>query len=110
MNGQDGLGLPILDSRMQLCESLQLLLSCMSDINADRVVSISASQSLRATSASDAAGGAISTGLPRLDEAICPASEGEFSGLASDSVSTGIPRGQVAEVFGPPGVGKSSLA
>ncbi|OJJ41884.1 hypothetical protein ASPWEDRAFT_290969 [Aspergillus wentii DTO 134E9] len=74
-----------------------------------RVVSISASQSLHASSAS-ADAGAISTGLPRLDEAICPTSLDEFPGLISDPSSTGLPRGQITEVFGPPGVGKTSLA
>ncbi|EAU32890.1 conserved hypothetical protein [Aspergillus terreus NIH2624] len=72
-----------------------------------RVVSFPASQSLHASTASTP--GAISTGIPRLDEAICPRSTDE---TASDSVpaTKGIPRGHVTEVFGPPGVGKTSLA
>ncbi|KAJ6096898.1 hypothetical protein N7486_007644 [Penicillium sp. IBT 16267x] len=64
------------------------------------VVSISASQSL---SASEFSREPIPTGLARLDQAL-------------DSVSVdpgrpgGILRGQVTEVFGPPGVGKTALA
>ncbi|KAL5356798.1 P-loop containing nucleoside triphosphate hydrolase protein [Aspergillus floccosus] len=73
-----------------------------------RVISFPASQSLHASTASTL--GAISTGIPRLDEAICPGSADETA--ASDSVpaTKGIPRGHVTEVFGPPGVGKTFLA
>lgn len=61
-------------------------------LRADRVFSISASQLLQASAT------AIRTGLSQLDEAVGPAQ------------CKGIPRGRVAEVFGPPGVGKTSLA
>ncbi|KAJ5095041.1 hypothetical protein N7532_007332 [Penicillium argentinense] len=60
------------------------------------VISISASQSLNASAT---AAPPISTGLTRLDEAL------------DDSLERGgILRGQVTEVFGPPGAGKTSLA
>ncbi|KAL2867190.1 uncharacterized protein BJX67DRAFT_107494 [Aspergillus lucknowensis] len=68
------------------------------------VVSFPASQSLQASAPLRA--DAVSTGLARLDDAICPRSreaEGDF-------VSQGIPQGHVTEIFGPPGVGKTSLA
>ncbi|PLB46115.1 hypothetical protein P170DRAFT_467259 [Aspergillus steynii IBT 23096] len=72
-----------------------------------RVVSFPASQSLHASTAS--ATTAISTGLARLDEALCPSSLDDFSGVAHQEAK-GIPGGHVTEVFGPPGVGKTSLA
>ncbi|KAL2811679.1 P-loop containing nucleoside triphosphate hydrolase protein [Aspergillus granulosus] len=67
------------------------------------VVSFPASQPLQASTALRL--GAVSTGLPRLDDAICPLSSEE-----QGEVSRGIPQGHVTEVFGPPGVGKTSLA
>ncbi|KAL4818433.1 P-loop containing nucleoside triphosphate hydrolase protein [Aspergillus spinulosporus] len=68
------------------------------------VVSISASQSLQASAALSV--GAISTGLTQLDAAISPL-PAEQDGATE---TRGIPQGQVTEVFGPPGVGKTSLA
>lgn len=77
---------------------------------ADRVVPISASQSLYAsTTTASVNPGAIPTGLPRLDEALCPASV-EVPGLTSTPSPKGLCCGQVTEVYGPPGVGKTSLA
>ncbi|KAL2788397.1 P-loop containing nucleoside triphosphate hydrolase protein [Aspergillus keveii] len=67
------------------------------------VLSFPASQSLQASAALRA--GAVPTGLSRLDDAISPLSIDEGEG-----VSQGIPQGHVTEVFGPPGVGKTSLA
>ncbi|KAJ5364832.1 uncharacterized protein N7496_010545 [Penicillium cataractarum] len=64
------------------------------------VISISASQSLNASAAFREP---ISTGLARLDEAL-------DDSPADQRRSGGILRGQVTEVFGPPGVGKTSLA
>ncbi|KAJ5137105.1 hypothetical protein N7448_005659 [Penicillium atrosanguineum] len=61
------------------------------------VVSISASQSLNASASAKLP---ISTGLARLDEALDDLDQGR----------AGILRGQVAEVFGPPGAGKTSFA
>ncbi|KAL5340390.1 P-loop containing nucleoside triphosphate hydrolase protein [Aspergillus crustosus] len=68
------------------------------------VISFPASQSLQASTLLRT--GAISTGLPRLDDAICPPSVEEDD----DVDPRGIPKGHVTEVFGPPGVGKTSLA
>ncbi|KAL4865381.1 hypothetical protein BDV12DRAFT_150510 [Aspergillus spectabilis] len=68
------------------------------------VISFPASQSLQASAALRT--GAISTGLPRLDDAICPPFAEEYD----DVNPRGIPKGHVTEVFGPPGVGKTSLA
>lgn len=59
------------------------------------VLSISASQSLSGSSAPQEP---ISTGVVRLDRALAASPPG------------GLVRGQVTEVYGPPGVGKTSLA
>ncbi|KAL4914105.1 P-loop containing nucleoside triphosphate hydrolase protein [Aspergillus aurantiobrunneus] len=67
------------------------------------VTSFSASQSLQASATLNA--DAISTGLSQLDDAISPPSSED-----GGTNSKGIPLGQVTEVFGPPGVGKTSLA
>ncbi|KAF4216988.1 hypothetical protein CNMCM6805_006541 [Aspergillus fumigatiaffinis] len=74
-----------------------------------RVISFPASQYLHASTASPVPG-AISTGLPRLDQAICPVSSDESSQSSSDATLGGIPCAHVTEVFGPPGVGKTALA
>ncbi|KAH1357595.1 hypothetical protein KXV70_004149 [Aspergillus fumigatus] len=74
-----------------------------------RVISFPASQYLHASTASPVRG-VISTGLPRLDQAISPVSSGETSQSSSDAMLGGIPSGHVTEVFGPPGVGKTALA
>ncbi|KAH3465951.1 hypothetical protein KXV78_008230 [Aspergillus fumigatus] len=74
-----------------------------------RVISFPASQYLHASTASPVRG-VISTGLPRLDQAISPVSSGETSQSSSDAMFGGIPSGHVTEVFGPPGVGKTALA
>ncbi|KAF7716354.1 DNA recombination/repair Rad51-like protein [Penicillium ucsense] len=65
------------------------------------VISISASQSLNASAAVRES---ISTGLPRLNEAL-----DDFS-MDEPRRSGGIVRGHVTEVFGPPGAGKTSFA
>ena len=80
------------------------------------MVPISASQSLYAsTDAVSAPPDAVSTGLPRLDEALCPGSaedgvSSSTGGHSSHSPPKGFCCGQVTEVYGPPGVGKTSLA
>ncbi|KAB8234122.1 uncharacterized protein BDW43DRAFT_63193 [Aspergillus alliaceus] len=73
-----------------------------------RVVSFPASQSLHVSSAS--VNGAISTGIPQLDEAIRPPSPEDVLGRTRCAGTNGIPCGHVTEVFGPPGAGKTSLA
>ncbi|KAL1997622.1 hypothetical protein VTN02DRAFT_1256 [Thermoascus thermophilus] len=92
-----------------------------------RIISLPASQSLRATTASasasasaaasaSAGSGAIPTGLDRLDEALSSrggaprGTQGATWTQSAPHRPKGIPRGQVTEVFGPPGVGKTSLA
>ncbi|RHZ50802.1 uncharacterized protein CDV56_106339 [Aspergillus thermomutatus] len=74
-----------------------------------RVISFPASQYLHASTASPVPG-AISTGLPRLDEAISQVSSDEPSQSSSEARLGGIPCGHVTEVFGPPGAGKTALA
>lgn len=84
----------------------------LSNCEPNRVVSIPASQSLHASTASPSSPSAISTGLSRLDEALCPTSRNALSGLGLKNglQRRGIPCGHVTEIFGPPGVGKTSLA
>ncbi|KUL85408.1 hypothetical protein ZTR_06973 [Talaromyces verruculosus] len=74
-----------------------------------RISSISASQALRASStrlpsASTSVPGSfahfLSTGLDGLDDAISP----------TPGPSSGIPRGSITEIYGPPGVGKTSFS
>lgn len=74
-----------------------------------RVISFPASQYLHASTASPVPG-AISTGLPRLDQAISPVFSDESSQSSNDATLRGIPCGHVTEVFGPPGAGKTALA
>lgn len=49
----------------------------------------------------------ISTGLPRLD-AFLQGRENE--GPSQDALPGGVSRGEVTEIIGPPGVGKTALA
>lgn len=65
------------------------------DINAVPVLSIPASQSLGSLAVPK---DPIRSGMERLDKALANSSPG------------GLLRGQVTEVYGPPGVGKTSLA
>ncbi|KAK2759556.1 hypothetical protein FQN54_003035 [Arachnomyces sp. PD_36] len=66
-----------------------------------RLPAVSAAQALL----SSAANKAISTGLEQLNEALC---QKEISGRSW--APKGVRRGYVTEVFGPPGVGKTTLA
>lgn len=68
-------------------------------IYTDRLPTISASQALQ-NAASRKLG--ISTSLPNLDQA--------FRSSFAMSSSKGLPRGQLTEVYGPPGVGKTAFA
>ncbi|EED20724.1 conserved hypothetical protein [Talaromyces stipitatus ATCC 10500] len=75
-----------------------------------RISSISASQALRASSTqhaspSTSASGTcpLRTGLDGLDDAICA------PGTSRPS-SSGIPRGSITEIYGPPGVGKTAIS
>ncbi|KAG7102206.1 hypothetical protein HYQ44_018016 [Verticillium longisporum] len=60
----------------------------------------------------DATSRYVSTGLPDLDEALGSASaacDDHHRPTAASKRAGGIPRGQVAEIWGPPGVGKTAL-
>ncbi|KKK24996.1 hypothetical protein AOCH_003124 [Aspergillus ochraceoroseus] len=80
------------------------------------VVSFPASQSLWASTTLKT--GTISTGISQLDDAVCtPSTEGDDDGDDDDGDDgdddadcRGIHQGHVTEVYGPPGVGKTSLA
>ena len=65
----------------------------------DRLPTISASEALQNAAARMKG---IPTGVPNLDSALLPEEV--------DGSSRGLPRGQITEVYGPPGVGKTSLA
>ena len=80
-----------------------------------RVQSLTASQCLRdsISSPSGAVGGAISTGLPRLDAALVlprPGQEWPSTGPRATDSDPGLRRGHVTEVWGPSGVGKTTFA
>ncbi|KAL8756144.1 MAG: hypothetical protein Q9184_004586 [Pyrenodesmia sp. 2 TL-2023] len=70
-----------------------------------RLPTISASQALQDNA--DAPQKSISTGLPSLD---CIISGGALSGTASSYPTGGLPCGQVTEVYGPPGAGKTMFS
>lgn len=69
----------------------------------EHIAALAASQSLRAS----AALGALCTGLDPLDGAL--ASPAHLSSRQNPRIK-GIPRAQVTEICGPPGVGKTILA
>lgn len=74
-------------------------------MDVDRLPTVSASQALRNLRSKSPA--SIPTGLPRLDSLL--AGHGSSSeGLQASS--GGLTRGQVTEIHGPPGVGKTLLA
>ncbi|PYH48879.1 uncharacterized protein BP01DRAFT_388716 [Aspergillus saccharolyticus JOP 1030-1] len=75
-----------------------------------RVISFPASQSLHASTESAALGNkTVSTGLPRLDEAVTSPLEDDLQGL-EDFQTKGLPCGHVTEIFGPPSAGKTAIA
>ena len=71
----------------------------------DRLPTFSASQALQSLSSTPRR--PISTGLRRLDAAL----QGrEYDSSSQDELLGGISRGEVTEVYGPPGVGKTAFA
>ncbi|GAE00178.1 conserved hypothetical protein [Paecilomyces variotii No. 5] len=76
----------------------------LSSLENYRVISLPASQSLRTS-----VPGSLPTGLERLDEALVLPALG-ISPSTQSQWPRGIPRGRVTEAFGPPGVGKTTLA
>ncbi|MCJ1414968.1 hypothetical protein MMC32_001298 [Xylographa parallela] len=70
-----------------------------------RLPTVSASEALRSLSTSCSS--AVSTGLPQLDQIL----QGKDpQGLSEDLFTGGLARGQITEVYGPPGVGKTTFA
>ncbi|MCJ1285282.1 hypothetical protein MMC26_004622 [Xylographa opegraphella] len=70
-----------------------------------RLPTVSASEALKSLSASR--GSAVSTGLPQLDQIL----QGkDVQELGQGTLPGGLVRGQITEVYGPPGVGKTTLA
>ena len=93
---------------------LRLLLVCplrcslsdlfLADVR-DRLATLSASEALqRLTSGSSKS---ISTGLSRVDALL---QNREIRSSSQDNLNGGLARGHVTEVYGPPGVGKSTFA
>ncbi|RFU35812.1 hypothetical protein B7463_g535, partial [Scytalidium lignicola] len=85
------------------------LSSIKTDLRTDRLPAVSAAQALEELNSPSKR--CISTGLPSLDSALqgrdVPSSEGD---KAKDvSVSGGVSKGKVTDVFGPPGVGKTAF-
>jgi hypothetical protein len=78
----------------------------------DRLPTVSASTALHKLR--DAAPHAISTGLPRLDvilsgQRAVNSSSGTTASRAASRGKGGLVRGQITEVYGPPGVGKTAF-
>jgi RecA/RadA recombinase len=71
----------------------------------DRLPTVSASQALFNSNVS-AGAPCISTGLTRLDSLI----HGREAHSDDAGIATGVSRGQVTEIYGPPGSGKTSFA
>lgn len=71
------------------------------DSSVDRLPTVSASQALQSLNVRGAR--TVSTGLTRLDKLLVPSS------LPGHEVAGGYARGKVTEVYGPSGVGKTSL-
>jgi len=70
-----------------------------------RLPTVSASEALKTLSTSRSL--VIATGLPELDHIL----QGkDLQGLSQEASSGGLARGQVTEVYGPPGVGKTTFA
>jgi hypothetical protein len=72
----------------------------------DRLPTVSASDTLHKLR--NATPHVISTGLPRLDAIL----SGQRAGVPSSTAASrgrGLARGQITEVYGPPGVGKTTL-
>ncbi|ERF76701.1 hypothetical protein EPUS_02240 [Endocarpon pusillum Z07020] len=79
-------------------------ISNFSTSSSHRLPTISASQALQ--NAASSLNKAISTSLPRLDQSLLPVTT---TSNGSPSIG-GLPRGQLTEIYGPPGVGKTALA
>jgi hypothetical protein len=71
----------------------------------DRLPTIQASQALNELQRDN--GLHLSTGLEDLDKALLPPSPGEPQ---SSSFNGGVKRGQVTEIWGPPGTGKTAIS
>ncbi|MCJ1397256.1 hypothetical protein MMC11_000448 [Xylographa trunciseda] len=70
-----------------------------------RLPTVSASEALRTLSTSHSL--VVSTGLPQLDHIL----QGkDFQSPSQEPFSGGLARGQITEVYGPPGVGKTTFA
>jgi RecA/RadA recombinase len=77
------------------------ILLAHADLAIDRLPTISASQALHSLKARGAR--TVSTGISQLNTLLSPPS------LPGHHVSGGYMRGKVTEIFGPPGVGKTSF-
>lgn len=73
---------------------------------ADRLPTVQASQALNELQ--DDSSHCLSTGLEELDKALFPSSYSESH--SSSTTDGGIKRGQVTEIWGPPGTGKTALS
>jgi RecA/RadA recombinase len=85
-----------------------LSLSCLLTHSIDRMPTVSAAQALEELQAPSATRW-VSTGLAQLDATLLRSGEREDGGATSRSGGGGLVRGQVTEIYGPPGVGKTAL-
>jgi hypothetical protein len=87
---------------------LACLLACLLTYSIDRMPTVSAAQALEELQSSSATRW-ISTGLARLDAALLRGGERGAVSATSGFGDGGVVRGQVTEIYGPPGVGKTAL-
>ncbi|TQV96141.1 hypothetical protein V2A60_003413 [Cordyceps javanica] len=79
----------------------------MSDLQADRLPTVSASQVLE--DLEDKGSNCISTGVKALDQILAPSSLSSQIYGGGNPQPGGIRRGQVTEIWGPPGSGRTAL-
>ena len=103
MANQESNKLPSSSSRSQLPVSHQTA-GRRTDAVIDRLPTVSASQALQNLKSRGSS--AISTGLKHLNQILSPHGIG---GAPVDRPGGGLIRGQVTEVYGPPGVGKTAF-
>ncbi|KAL8688930.1 MAG: hypothetical protein Q9218_005277 [Villophora microphyllina] len=77
----------------------------MEEQDLNRLPTVSASQALQDIDSTSRR--PIGTGLRRLDRVLQGKS---YEQIDEDGTTGGLPRGQITEIYGPPGAGKSILA
>lgn len=90
---------------VRLAQNFQLVCQLLT-ASIDRLPTVQASQALNELQ--DDSSHCLSTGLGELDRALLPSSLSESH--SSSTTDGGVKRGQVTEIWGPPGTGKTALS